>query len=133
MLTTLDKVDMSLVKGEAHLYWMEQLAALQTHGKKIVEQNEVEKQRTQFDFLSQALIITIKVFGIPDNNYYVQYCPMAFDNTGANWISDEEAIQNPFFGDKMLTCGSVEETITKDYKNPSMEQASNAPPPGHNH
>lgn len=133
LIGTLDKVDMSLVKGEAHLYWMEQLAALQTHGKKIVEQHEVEKQRTQFDFLSQALIITIKVFGIPDNNYYIQYCPMAFDNTGANWISDEEAIQNPFFGDKMLKCGSVEETITKDYKNPSMEQASSAPRSGHNH
>lgn len=121
LLETLDQVDMSLVKGEAHMYWMEQLAALQTHGKKIVEQDEVEEQRKQFDFLSQALIITIKVFGIPDHNYYIQYCPMAFDNTGANWLSDEEAIRNPFFGDKMLKCGSVEETITKDYKNSSKE------------
>lgn len=133
LVETLGRVDMSLVKGDAHLFWMEQLEALQTHSKKIVELRDVEEQRKQFDFLSQALIITIKVFGIPDNIYYVQYCPMAIDNTGANWISDEEAIQNPFFGDKMLTCGSVEETITKDFKNQPMEQASSAPRSGHNH
>jgi Cu(I)/Ag(I) efflux system membrane fusion protein len=133
LVGTLDKVDMSLVKGDAHLFWMEQLEALQTHSKKIVELRDVEEQRKQFDFLSQALITTIKVFGIPDNRYYVQYCPMAFDSAGANWISDEEAIQNPFFGDKMLKCGSVEETITKDYKNRPMEQASSAPRSGHNH
>ena len=30
---------------------------------------------------------------------------------GANWISKEENIINPYFGDMMLTCGSVEEII----------------------
>lgn len=133
LVETLDKVDMSLVKGDAHLYWMEQLEALQAHGKKIVALINVEEQRKQFGFLSKVLINTIKVFGITDNSYYVQYCPMAFDNAGANWISDNEEINNPFFGEKMLKCGSVEEMITKEYKNPPMEQAASVPRPGHNH
>jgi len=30
---------------------------------------------------------------------------------GANWLSKEPAIQNPYYGNKMLTCGSVTETI----------------------
>jgi Cu(I)/Ag(I) efflux system membrane fusion protein len=32
---------------------------------------------------------------------------MADDNTGGDWLSLEKAIENPYFGDKMLTCGSV--------------------------
>ena len=35
VMEALSKVDMSLVKGDAHLYWMEQLEALQSHSKKI--------------------------------------------------------------------------------------------------
>jgi Cu(I)/Ag(I) efflux system membrane fusion protein len=93
----------------------------------------VEEQRKQFDFFSQALIKTIKVFGIPDDTLYVQHCPMAFDNKGADWISKEEAIQNPYFGDKMMRCGVVKTTIDKNFKNAPMKQASNIRPQGHNH
>lgn len=118
MLNKLSEVDMSLVKGDAHMYWMEQLEALRTHGRQITELEDVEKQRKQFDFLSQALINTIKVFGIPNDAFYVQHCPMAFDNSGADWISDVEEIRNPYFGDKMLKCGLVQETIDKDFKTP---------------
>ena len=43
---------------------------------------------------------------------YKQYCPMAFNNTGAYWISSSKDILNPYFGDKMLKCGRVSEEIT---------------------
>ena len=121
VMEALAKVDMALVKDEAHLYWMEQLNALQAHGGKISELTDVQEQRKQFDFFSQALIKTIKVFGISDDTLYVQHCPMANNNEGADWISKEENIQNPYYGDKMLKCGVVKATITKDFKNPTME------------
>ncbi len=133
VMDALSKVDRSLVKGDAHLYWMEQLTALQTHSKKITELTDVEAQRKQFDFFSQALIKSIKVFGISQNTLYVQHCPMANNNEGADWISKEEAVQNPYYGDKMLTCGVVKATIDKDFKNPAMKKASNAKQQGHNH
>lgn len=133
LLSSLKKVDMSLVEGEAHLYWMEQESALQAHSKKISELNEVEEQREQFNFVSQTLIKTIKVFGIPDNKLFIEHCPMAFDNKGADWLSREKEIRNPYFGDKMLTCGVVKDTITKDFKNPPMPQASSASQNFHNH
>lgn len=110
-LQAIEKVDMNLVQGEAHLYWMDQLNALKAHGKKIAELDDVEVQRKQFDFLSQALIKTIKVFGIEQDTFYVQHCPMAFNDTGAEWISDVEEIRNPYFGDVMLKCGWVEEVL----------------------
>ena len=133
IMETLPKVDMTLVNGDAHIYWMEQLNALQAHGEKITTLTDVEEQRKQFDFFSQALIKTIKVFGIPDDTLYVQHCPMANNNEGADWISKEEIVQNPYFGDKMLTCGLVKTTIDKDFKNPSIQQASNAKQNTHNH
>lgn len=126
-------VDMALVKGNAHMYWMDQLNAMQAHNGKISNLDDVEEQRKQFYFLSQALIKSIKVFGMPNDTLYVLHCPMANDNNGADWISKEKEIQNPYFGDKMLACGSVLETLTKDFKNPPMEQISRAPQQGHNH
>lgn len=42
---------------------------------------------------------------------YKQYCPMAFDDQGGYWLSAEKDIRNPYFGDKMLRCGEVQEEI----------------------
>ncbi len=113
-------VDMKLVVGEAHLYWMKQLKAIQEHNEQIMNSSDVEEQRQQFDFLSQALIQTVKVFGLPNETLYVQHCPMANDNEGADWLSNEQEIRNPYFGDKMMRCGLVKTTIDPSFKNPSV-------------
>ena len=42
---------------------------------------------------------------------FIQYCPMAFGNQGATWLSAEGSVMNPYFGDEMLTCGVVRETL----------------------
>ena len=107
VVAQLEKVDMSLVKGDAHVYWMEQLNALQAHSTKITEMEEVESQRKQFGFLSDALINAIEAFGTAGKALYVQHCPMAFNNQGGDWLSNEEGIKNPYFGDKMMKCGLV--------------------------
>ena len=110
-LEQLAKVDMSLVKGEAHLYWVEQLNAMKPHAKKITTTTDVEAQRKQFSFLSDALIKAIQAFGTKGKALYVQHCPMAFNNKGGDWLALEEKIQNPYFGDKMMTCGLVKQTF----------------------
>lgn len=107
VIAQIEKIDMGLLKGDAHMYWMEQLNALEAHTQNIIEMKEVEEQRRQFGFLSEALINSIEAFGIQGAPIYVQYCPMAFDNEGADWLSQEEEIRNPYFGDKMMKCGSI--------------------------
>ena len=106
-LIQLEKVDMTLVKGDAHNYWMEQLKVLKTHSQKITTLDDVEAQRKQFQFVSDALINSLNAFGTEGNALYKQHCPMAFDNAGADWISNEKEIRNPYFGDKMMKCGLV--------------------------
>jgi hypothetical protein len=44
-------------------------------------------------------------------NVYYQFCPMAFDNKGAYWISKTEDVRNPYFGLKMLSCGEIVQEI----------------------
>ncbi len=106
-----EKISSEALAGDALAYWRQQRGALIAHGKNIAKSGEVSEQRTQFDFLSQTLIKTVKAFGAAEQTYYVQHCPMAFDWEGADWISDVEEIRNPYFGDEMLTCGTVEETL----------------------
>lgn len=108
-LEALEKVDMSLLKDEAHMFWMEQLDILNTHIEKLSETDDIDIQRKQFEFISEALITSIKAFGLDTGKLYVQYCPMAFNNRGAAWLSNQEQIRNPYFGDKMLKCGVVKD------------------------
>jgi Cu(I)/Ag(I) efflux system membrane fusion protein len=115
-LKALSEIDKRLLEEDARQYWVDQWNTLQLHGQKLAELEDVEAQRKQFDFLSQTLIKTIKVFGVEQDTFYVQHCPMAFDDTGADWISDVEEIRNPYFGDRMLKCGWVEEVLVESQK-----------------
>ncbi|NJB86088.1 Cu(I)/Ag(I) efflux system membrane fusion protein [Lewinella marina] len=110
--SALARVDMSLLEDQPHQFWMEQFNALNSHLGALAGAEELEEQRREFGFLSQALINTLTAFGANDT-LYVQHCPMAFDNEGANWLSADPAIRNPYFGDAMLTCGSTLDTLTQ--------------------
>ncbi len=111
-LNVISKFEMNLLSGESHDYWIEQMNAMINHGRLIENAGDIEEQRKQFDFLSKALINSLKVYGIAEVTFYIQHCPMAFNNDGADWISDVPEISNPYFGDKMHKCGSVKETIS---------------------
>lgn len=76
--------------------------------KHIGETEEIKMQRQFFYPLSEYMYaVTIKIK--PDSTkLYKQYCPMAFNDTGAWWISDEEEVVNPYFGEEMLHCGMVQ-------------------------
>ncbi len=107
----LEKVDMTLVKGEAHQQWMDYLNTMQKALGTIAEEATLETQRAAFASLSEALYQSVQQFDVTGLRAYYQYCPMADNNTGAYWLSEEKEIRNPYFGDQMLTCGSVKETI----------------------
>ncbi|WP_340201702.1 DUF3347 domain-containing protein [Ascidiimonas sp. W6] len=74
--------------------------------------DDLEAQRALFAQLTIQLEPLLKeklLSGI----IYKQYCPMAFNNNGGFWFSEKEEIENPYFGDKMLHCGSITEKIGK--------------------
>lgn len=107
----LSDVDMGLLSGAAHHDWMNFLAPMQKSLKEIASSGDIEIQRRAFSTLSDNLYKSIKAFGLGGKEAFYDYCPMAFDDEGAYWLSDEKEIKNPYFGDKMLTCGEVKETL----------------------
>ncbi|MCF8239274.1 MAG: efflux RND transporter periplasmic adaptor subunit [Saprospiraceae bacterium] len=133
LIKDLSKVDMSLVKGKAHLYWMDQANAIRSHSTNIAKWNDLEKQRDQFRFLSDALINTLKVFGVSDHTYFIQHCPMANHNKGANWISTDPKIRNPYFGDEMLTCGTNRDTLSPNPRGTNNQEIPSTQKNNHNH
>jgi Cu(I)/Ag(I) efflux system membrane fusion protein len=112
MIQELTNVDMTSLKGDAHILWMNSLTKLQGALTNIRETRNLETQREVFVSLSDALYKNIKSFGIDNSEHiYYQYCPMAIDNQGAYWLSEIEEINNPYFGEAMLRCGETREVI----------------------
>jgi len=78
---------------------------------KITASADLEVQRSVYAQLSNDFIALIKQTGMESGALYVAFCPMAMNDKGAAWLSPENEIRNPYFGEQMLTCGSVKETI----------------------
>lgn len=76
-----------------------------------VKDETCEKKRAHFEHVSDALYNFAKVANLKNGGVYRQYCPMAFNDKGAYWLSKEEEIRNPYFGKKMLECGEVRDSL----------------------
>ncbi|MDT0686198.1 DUF3347 domain-containing protein [Autumnicola psychrophila] len=78
--------------------------------RKIAETEDVNQQREAFSALTAAMQPVLEG-ALASGEIYKQYCPMAFEGKGDYWFSSSEQIRNPYFGDIMLKCGRVEQTL----------------------
>ncbi|WP_432714616.1 DUF3347 domain-containing protein [Pedobacter sp.] len=85
--------------------------ALTTAARQMTTAVDIKAQRAIYAHLNEAFIPLIKQSGISDGELYVAHCPMALNDKGAFWLSEGKDIKNPYFGEEMLTCGTVKETI----------------------
>ena len=111
VIDQLGKIDSKLLEPQAHEIWMGNLMGIAHMLNRIKQSDSIEEQREGFAMFNRALYRSFKFLGHKGDPIYYQYCPMAFDNQGAYWLSSAEEIRNPYFGDKMLTCGSTKEVI----------------------
>jgi hypothetical protein len=72
---------------------------------------DIEAKRSLFNALSENLTNYLKQSKLASGVIYRQYCPMANNDQGGYWLSSEKEIRNPYYGDQMLKCGTVEEEI----------------------
>ena len=71
----------------------------------------IEEKRKQFSEVSDAVYKIATLAGLRNAGVYRQYCPMAFNDKGAYWLSAESDIKNPYFGKKMMECGEVTDSL----------------------
>ena len=89
---------------------MKVMKELTANAEKIAASKDVAKQREIFALLSKNMYELVKV-SKQETPVYYQHCPMYNNGKGANWLSKENIVKNPYYGSKMLSCGKTVETI----------------------
>ncbi len=103
-------VDATKMTAEEKAIWIKYKAKLSFDAEHIKGVDENEHQREHFISLSKNMHEVMKVIK-NDKTVYYQHCPMANDGKGANWLSLDSKISNPYLGKSMPTCGTTLETI----------------------
>ena len=110
MLTAINEVKMEKLDNDVHLVWMKVMKNLTEDAQHINETKDIKHQRDHFMTLSKNMYVLMKVDKSKEPVYY-QFCPMANNGKGANWLSKESSIKNPYYGSMMLNCGKTVETL----------------------
>lgn len=111
LVSNLDKVNMKLLTdADAHEHWMKVEKEMRQMANAIAASDDIKGQRAHFKELSTAITSAVQMYGV-GQVVYNQYCPMADNNKGAYWLSNDKNVLNPYFGSAMLACGSVKQII----------------------
>ena len=106
---SIQELDVNSLSPEGQKIFTKQKSNLLKLSKGIALEKDIEKQRNTFAELSVILWPIVKGSASPDQILFYDYCPMK----KMYWISADEAIKNPYYGSKMLTCGSISEKSNK--------------------
>ena len=107
LFATLKKVDMKTIPASKHKEFMDVFENAKENAEHIGDNaGKIDHQREHLASLSKDVSDLIALFGTTQK-LYQDYCPMYNDGKGAVWISEAKTIKNPYYGSKMLTCGSV--------------------------
>ncbi|MBK6749453.1 MAG: DUF3347 domain-containing protein [Acidobacteria bacterium] len=107
LLTALDRVDAAKMNTAQKTQWDKLSRSIRSDASHIKENEDLVHQRDHFVKLSSNMYSLVFGFKANETEAYLQYCPMK----KASWLSDKKEIRNPYYGNKMLDCGSVKATL----------------------
>lgn len=84
---------------------------ISSESKGLMGETNIEDKRKSFQMISANLFDLTRTVRYAEEKVYLLHCPMAFNDAGADWLSGSTEIKNPYFGSKMLTCGSVKDSV----------------------
>jgi len=105
LLAAFSNFNMSQLIDAQHKEYMEIAESAKEQAEHIIE-NPIDHQREHFETLSTDMSDLVALLGT-DKTLYLDYCPMK----KVSWLSETKDIKNPFYGSKMLTCGSIKKQI----------------------
>ena len=113
LLLSVDSLKLSELKGDTNII---ATARTYTEGiaaelKGLVGEKDLENKRKSFQMVGDQLYDLLRTVQYDRAVIYHQYCPMAFNDQGANWLSNTAEVKNPYIPKKMLTCGEVKDSI----------------------
>lgn len=109
LIKNIDEFPVKTLPTAQQTLWTKEAAVVKKSAIAISTEKAIATQRKSFWALSSAMLKLAREFQLNGKDVYVQYCPHA----KKSWLSEVEAIQNPFYGSMMYSCGEVTETIAK--------------------
>ena len=103
----IENIDMKSLPSADMKTFMSLQGKLTEDAKHIANTKDISHQREHFATFSTNMIALAKGAKLSVEPIYEVYCPMK----KTYWLSSEETIKNPYFGNQMLTCGKVTETL----------------------
>jgi Cu(I)/Ag(I) efflux system membrane fusion protein len=79
----------------------------------IATATDIAAVRRHFATLSTRLIDLGTEHGLAAGTARVAFCPMAFANQGAAWLQTGDTLANPYYGARMLRCGTFRATLSR--------------------
>ncbi len=113
LVQLLSKFQSGTLKASEKTAWEALSKKLTDASGKIKAAKDITELRKHFELLSTEVILLTENYGVNQELVYKDYCPMAFNNKGAYWLSETKEITNPYFGASMLACGEVKQTYSK--------------------
>jgi len=107
----LKDIDLSNFEGNSRIIWEKQNLKINTTNSRLIASKNISAVRDNFQTLSNQFILLARTFNPAEKVIYIQHCPMANSNKGADWISYDKDIKNPYFGSSMLSCGEIIDEI----------------------
>ena len=107
LIVSLKAFDRKTYKGMQQMELIEIIEDATEHAEHIVK-SPIDHQREHFKTLSKDVADLLAITGTA-NLLYEQFCPM-YDK-GSAWLSTSKEVKNPYYGSKMLKCGSVKKQI----------------------
>ncbi|MGY5851621.1 efflux RND transporter periplasmic adaptor subunit [Salegentibacter sp. F14] len=108
---SLGQLDMSRFNNSVWSAMESYKIQLENNIEDLASAKDISALRGDFDALSLVMIRMAQSFKPFNETLYVQHCPMANSDRGADWLSLSEEIRNPYYGSAMLSCGEVTGTV----------------------
>jgi Cu(I)/Ag(I) efflux system membrane fusion protein len=109
---SLEKVDAGPLADPARAAWETVLKKIRRPLGNLAKADTLEDMRAVFAGLSDAMIEAVDRFSVAGvETVYRLHCPMAFGNVGADWLQADQTTRNPYYGPKILRCGSITATL----------------------
>jgi hypothetical protein len=122
----LKQVDPKLLDEAKHEQWKQIYESADRAAQQFLNAPNIEAARTAFEPISEQMEKAVRTFGSGDlAPVYRVHCPMAFGSRGAYWLQPREQVNNPYYGERMLRCGSVTDTL--------VTETGNTKKPNHDH
>jgi Cu(I)/Ag(I) efflux system membrane fusion protein len=118
--------------------WSPLQRQLSSHAAHLGHAKSLDEARLVFRDISHQIATLLRVFGNPTKETVrLASCPMALEGEGAEWVQRASAIENPYFGASMHSCGEVHNVVEHGTYLP-LRGGKPTPPPkapagGHQH